>query len=71
MAMLLKTFVICAYKVIEDSFTFYYFLQSFQQDLPWSHCYTWWGASPVNCVERNITINVSFGHYTKGRSTRS
>ncbi|EEC15687.1 sodium/chloride dependent transporter, putative, partial [Ixodes scapularis] len=53
MAMLLKTFVICAYKVFQDSIAFYYFLQIFQQELPWSHCYTWWGANPLNCVERN------------------
>ncbi|CAN8006121.1 unnamed protein product [Ixodes pacificus] len=59
MAMLLKTFVICAYKVFQDSIAFYYFLQIFQQELPWSHCYTWWGANPLNCVERNISTTAS------------
>ncbi|KAM7294075.1 putative sodium/chloride dependent transporter [Ixodes scapularis] len=47
MAMLLKTFVICAYKVFQDSIAFYYFLQIFQQELPWSHCYTCHGVLKV------------------------
>ncbi|XP_077508828.1 sodium-dependent acetylcholine transporter-like [Amblyomma americanum] len=52
MAMLLKTFVIGAYKAFENACVFFYFLQTFQQELPWSHCYTWWGASDLNCRER-------------------
>ncbi|XP_077551313.1 sodium-dependent proline transporter-like isoform X2 [Haemaphysalis longicornis] len=52
MAMLLKTFVICAYKAFENACLFFYFLQSFQQELPWTHCYTWWGATDINCRER-------------------
>ncbi|KAH7958290.1 hypothetical protein HPB49_000555 [Dermacentor silvarum] len=54
MAMLLKTFVICAYKAFENACTFFYFLQTFQDELPWSHCYTWWGASDLNCRERKL-----------------
>ncbi|KAL3181601.1 hypothetical protein MRX96_036717 [Rhipicephalus microplus] len=55
MAMLLKTFVICAYKAFENACIFFYFLQTFQDELPWSRCYTWWGASDLNCRERKIS----------------
>ncbi|KAH6933199.1 hypothetical protein HPB50_013336 [Hyalomma asiaticum] len=58
MAMLLKTFVICAYKAFEDACIFFYFLQTFQDELPWGHCYTWWGASDLNCRERKINDTV-------------
>ncbi|XP_077547880.1 sodium-dependent nutrient amino acid transporter 1-like [Haemaphysalis longicornis] len=54
MAMLLKTFVVTAYKAFYDSCSFYYFLQAFQEDLPWTKCFTWWGASPLNCRERDV-----------------
>ncbi|XP_064487362.1 sodium-dependent dopamine transporter-like [Ornithodoros turicata] len=55
MAMLLKNFVISTYRVMKDSYTFYYFLQAFQTELPWASCYTWWGANVLNCVLRNKT----------------
>ncbi|XP_037555219.1 sodium- and chloride-dependent glycine transporter 2 [Dermacentor silvarum] len=49
MAMLLKTFVLTAYKAFQDGCLFYYFLQALQDELPWTKCFTWWGASPLNC----------------------
>ncbi|KAH7976574.1 hypothetical protein HPB52_016386 [Rhipicephalus sanguineus] len=54
--MLLKTFVLTAYKAFQDGCLFYYFLQALQDELPWAKCYTWWGASPLNCVERDIGL---------------
>ncbi|XP_049520519.1 sodium-dependent nutrient amino acid transporter 1-like [Dermacentor silvarum] len=41
-------------KAFENACTFFYFLQTFQDELPWSHCYTWWGASDLNCRERKL-----------------
>ncbi|XP_065284725.1 sodium- and chloride-dependent glycine transporter 2-like isoform X2 [Dermacentor albipictus] len=56
MAMLLKTFVLTAYKAFQDGCLFYYFLQALQDELPWAKCFTWWGASPLNCVDRNVNL---------------
>ncbi|KAL3256468.1 hypothetical protein MRX96_017192 [Rhipicephalus microplus] len=58
MAMLLKTFVLTAYKAFQDGCLFYYFLQALQDELPWAKCYTWWGASPLNCVDRDVDLTV-------------
>ncbi|XP_064457077.1 sodium-dependent proline transporter-like isoform X2 [Ornithodoros turicata] len=56
MAMLLKTFVVAIYQVILDSYVFYYFLQAFQRELPWTRCFPWWGANVLNCAVTNITV---------------
>ncbi|XP_064486399.1 uncharacterized protein LOC135398826 isoform X2 [Ornithodoros turicata] len=55
MAMLLKTLITSSYRVVKDCYSFYYFLQAFQMELPWSNCFTWWGANVLNCVTRNRT----------------